>query len=285
MSTRLRRAKPVLAALTVVIVITLVALAARAWRVKTGAPANRDSVALQPTPSVSSYVRRARLGPRLGEALRLLGDRLEKPGKERLTLVGTLRRQNNQQAIPFRLFLELPRRMRLEEQGAQARVIGFDGREGWALGAALSAAERETIETLVFDSVEGFFLGQMQGFATRDLGTRFRLDDGRTPNYRGPFYDIYQVSDRIGSGAARRVQHKLFYFNSDTLNLERVRYQIERNSRTVKVEVQLGGWQRANGQRLQSSITRLEDGAPVLTLAIASAVLSQRQNDGIFNRP
>jgi hypothetical protein len=284
-STRLRVIKPALALLTLVIAITLIAFTVRARWVKTDAPAKQSAIALQPTPGVRSYVQRARLQPQLRDTLKVLGDRLERPGKERLTLVGTLRRQNNPQAIPFRLLLELPRRMRLEEQGAQARVIGFDGSESWAVGATLSEAERGTIETLVFDSVEGFFFGQMQGFAMRALGTRFRLDDGTTPNYRGPFYDIYQVSDRIGSSSTARVQSKLFYFNSRTLLLERVSYQIERNSSPVKVEVQISGWQNANAQRIQTSITRLENGAPVLTLAIASAAISQRQNDGIFNRP
>lgn len=284
-SVRLRATKRVLVALTAVSAVALVAFTAWAWRVNTGAPAKPASVAFQTTLGVSSYVRRARLWPRLSEALRLLGDRLEKPGKERLTLAGTLRRQNDALAVPFRLVLELPRRMRLEELSATPRVSGFDGSKGWVLGATLSDADRDTIETLVFDAVEGFFLGQMQGFATRDLGSRFRLGDGKTPNYTGPFYDIYQVSDRIGFGTSVRVQPKLFYFNSDTLLLERVRYQIERNGRAVKVEVQIGGWQNSSGQQLYTSIIRLEDGAPRLTLAIISAVLGQRLNDGIFNSP
>src|SRR5262249_28920396 len=186
---RRRPAKFVLALLVAVIVITLMTFTARAWRDKKGSVAKQGAVAAQPTPpplNVDSYVRRARLWPQLRETLNALGDRLEKPGKERLILVGTLRRQNNSQAIPFRLFLEPPRRMRLEEQGARPRVSGFDGGEGWALGAALSDADQEIIETLVFDSADQFFLAQTQGFATRALGRRFRLDDGGTPNYTGP---------------------------------------------------------------------------------------------------
>ncbi len=96
--------------------------------------------------------------------------------------------------------------MRLEEQGSQPRVIGFDGSNGWVLCAVLSNADREVIETLLFDSADHFFLAQTQGFATRALGPRLRLDDGRTPNYTGPFYDIYQVGDRIGIGPAVQAQ-------------------------------------------------------------------------------
>ena len=33
----------------------------------------------------------------------------------------------------------------------------------------------------------------MRGAATSFLGSNFRLDDGSTPNYTGPFYDISEV--------------------------------------------------------------------------------------------
>src|SRR5262245_26642004 len=236
---RRRSAKFILASLSAIAVVALVAFTARAWRTKMSATAKRDNAAAQPTPTpnTNSYIRRGLLQPRLQLALNALGDRLEKPDKERLTLVGTLTRQNNSQAVPVRLFLELPRRMRLEEQGAQQRVVGFDGSKGWASGAALSSADQDTIETLVFDSVDNFFLGQMQGVATRTLGSRFRLDDGRTANYTGPFYNIYQVTDRIKIGAANREQPKLFYFNSDTKLIERVYYQVRRDGSTANVEI------------------------------------------------
>src|SRR4051812_20050552 len=42
----------------------------------------------------SDYVRRGQLSPRLALNLSALGNRLDKPGKERLTLMGTLRTRN-----------------------------------------------------------------------------------------------------------------------------------------------------------------------------------------------
>jgi hypothetical protein len=285
---RRRSAKFALAFFVAVVAVALVTFTARAWRDKKGPSAKQDAVAAQPTPlppNANSHVRRARLWPRLRDALNVLGDRLEKPGKERLTLVGTLRRQNNSQAIPFRLFLELPRRMRLEEHGAQPRVSGFDGSEGWALGAALSDADQEMIETLVFDSADQLFLGQMQGFATRALGQRFRLDDGAAPNYTGPFYDIYELQDHVPDKNETRQRPKLFYFNSETLLLERVRYQIERAGAPVNVEVRLSGWQKVDNQRIPGSITRLENDAQTLTLNINAVTFSSRAADNAFNKP
>jgi len=265
-----------------------VTFTARAWRDKKGSTAKQDIVTAQPTPpplDANSRVRRALIRTRLRDALSALGDRLEKPGKERLIMVGTLRRQNSSQATPFRLFMELPHQMRLEEPGARPRVIGFDGNNGWASDAALSDADRDTIETLVFDSVDHFFLGQMQGFATRDLGSRFRLDDGATANYTGPFYDIYQVADHVKIGDTDRNQFKLFYFNSDTKLFERVCYQISDESKTTDVEIHLGWLRKGDGQPLPVSIERLENKQSVLTLSIASAIAGPRLADRIFNAP
>ena len=279
-----RSANSVLAVLVVLIGITLTALAARA-RWGTSAPTGvSGNVVVQPTPASSGYVQRARLLPQLRYALNELGDRMEKPGKERLVLTGSLRRQTNASAIPFRLFLELPGRMRLEEQGGQPRVTGFNGNTGWVVGAESKEAD-QIIETLVFDSAEHFFQSQVQGFATRALGSHFRLDSSRNPNSTGPFYDIYQVGDRIGIGGAVRVQPKLFLINSNTLLLERVRYQTDRDGKRTKVEVLLGDWRKSNEQNVQTSITRLENGVAALTMTVNSVVVSPKQADGIFEPP
>jgi hypothetical protein len=266
--------------------ITTFSLSAGAWWSRKAAISQQDITAAQPTPTPNqnSYIRRGLLQSRLRDAMVDLGDRLEKPGKERLTLVGTLRQPRNPGAIPFRLFQEFPRRMRLEEQGSQARTIGFDGSRGWGLGAALGDAELEMIETLIFDSVDHFFLGQMEGLAMRALGTRFRLDDGTT-RYAGPFYDIYEVADYIAIGSANRRQPKLFYVNSDTRRFERVRYRINRGGAGVNVEIRLDNWRKVGDQLLPHSIERLENDQSALTLNIATAIVGPRQNDGIFNAP
>ena len=40
-------------------------------------------------------------------------------------------------------------------------------------GGRVTQADQDLIEMLVYDSVEGFFIGQLEGFATRFLGGRF----------------------------------------------------------------------------------------------------------------
>jgi hypothetical protein len=132
----------------------------------------------------NDYVRSARLWPQLRWHLKTLGDRIERPGKERIVITGTIKRAGDLQALPMALMLEHPGRLRLVIQdGVQQRVITFNGREANSVGAPPNARERELIETLVYDTAEHFLAIQTQGAAMRALGQRFRADDGTTPTY------------------------------------------------------------------------------------------------------
>lgn len=288
-SGRLHAAKVACASLAAIATVTLVTFTARAWWRTTSPAANQAGAASQPTPAANAagYVRSARLWPSLREALGALGDRLEKPGKERLTLLGTISRSSTSptETFPIRLILEIPDRMRLEEQvGPQVRITIFDGQKVVKAGGLPIQSDEDLVETLVFDSADHFFFGQMQGLGTRFLGPRFR-PYGAAANYSGPFYDLYQVTDRITVGPVAREQHKLYKFNSDTLLLEQVRYELKRNGVPLNVEVRLTGWQKVQGQQVLGSITRRENGAPTLTLAIISASVGPRVADGIFTNP
>ena len=236
-------------------------------------------------PTSEEYVRAGRLWPQLRWHLKVLGDRIEKPGKERMTITGTIKRAGDSQALPMSVTLEFPDRLRLTVQdGVQQRVVTFNGQAAAGVGNALTSREREFIETLVYDTAEHFLAGQTQGTAMRCLGQRFRADDGTTPNYTGPYYDLYEMSDQIKTAADARQQIKYFYFNSETLLLERVSYQIMRNGAPVEVETRISNWQQAQGQQAPRRIVRLENGQPVLALTITALTISPRVDDGSFGQ-
>ena len=221
------------------------------------------------------YVRRGLVSPKLAWHLNALGDRLEKPGKERVSVVGTLNRNGDSQSGEVVAVLEFPERLSLTIQsGVQTRVITFDGAQAKSVGNPLELRERDLIETLVYGTAEHFFMTQMQGQATRFLGARFRMDDGANANYSGPFYDIYQVADQINTSVGKRHQERLYYFNSDTLLLERVSYQINRDGSEVKVEEMIGDWQKEQGQQVARRIERFENGKSVFVLSLRSAGLA-----------
>lgn len=232
------------------------------------------------------YLLRAALTTQLRETLSALGNRLEVPGNERLLLQGTISRPALSETLPVRLIMEFPDQLRLEEQvGDQMRVIGFGGQGIWKTGAALRPENQGEVETLLYDSAEHFFAGQGQGFATRPLGSDFRLDDGRAANYAGPFYDLYQVDDQLATEKPAVIRPKLYYFNSVTRLLERVRYRIARNGAPVNVETLIGGWQKIESQRVPSKISRLENNTPVMILTVTAASLTPHVADGVFNNP
>jgi hypothetical protein len=235
------------------------------------------------TPTDQAYVRVAQLWPQLRWHLKALGDRIEKPGKERITITGTIKRVGDAQASPMTVTLEFPDRLRLIVQdGLQQRIVTFNGQGAASVGPPLTPRERDFIETLVYDTAEHFFGGQARGTATRFLGDHFRLDDGAQANYAGPFYEVYQTTELVNHVTPAAERTKLYCFNSQTQLLETVRYQ--RQSPQIEVEIRISGWQQIQGQQVPTRIVRKENNQPVLTLTINSAILSATLNDGIFGQ-
>jgi len=231
-------------------------------------------------------VRRNRMDQVLRTALDTFGNRLEHAGKERIIMFGNLTRNASAgAAIPVRIVAEFPHRVRIEElHNGQSKASGFDGHLMWGHNNTNDEFNSILLESLVFDSADHFFIGQSQGFPIRNLGTRFRLDDG-TGAYAGPFYDIFQAVDQIDVGHSIKQQVKFYYFNSDTHLLERIRYETGQPGSETKVEVLFSGWHEVAGQQLPGVITRLENDHEVFTLTINSDSISAGLSDGTFSNP
>jgi len=246
------------------------------------AAAKLDIQQNQPNASRSrGYLNRSRLAPRLVRNLTALGNRLEKPGKERVTITGELRSSSDLQVRELTATLEFPDKLRLGIQNDhQNRLITFDKQE---IKEQTAPDELDLIESLTYDSAEHFFNAQMQGNAMRFLGSRFRTDDGSTPAYSGPYYDIYKIADRIDAAGEERAA-KLYYFNSETLLLERVIYVINRNGAEINIETKLSDWRDEDGQKMAHRIERLENDKSVFVLTIRSAQFGRRADDGIFRQ-
>lgn len=271
--------------ITLLVVTALTFAASRRLRDSRTAETRVDSTQGNPNRARKrgAYVRRSSLSPKLVWHLKATGDRLEKPGKERLRVTGTLSRANDSQIQEVVAVFEFPERLHLTlQKGNQRRIVTFDGEQAKAVGNPLDGVEHDLIETLVYGSPEHFFNTQMEGQATRFLGSRFRLDDGTNDNYDGPYYDVYKVGDQIRVTTEPTERLKLYYFNSETLLLERVSYELDRNGSTVQVEERLGGWTKEQGQQVARRIERFENGESVFVLTVHSADLSRRADEGIF---
>ena len=267
--------------LLLMIAVGLSAVSFAAHRVIRRANTSTVPVATRPNQSTAAsssskrYVNRGRVSPRLASNLNALGNRLEKPGKERLTLMGSLRTGGETQE--FAATLEFPDKLRLAVNGPQNRVIVFDGEQT----TVSAAAELDLIETLTYDSAEHFFAAQMQGKAMRFLGARFRTDDGSAPDYNGPYFDIYKIADHVRASGQERPA-KLYYFNSETLLLERVTYVVNRGGAEISIETKLSDWRVAEGQQVARRIERFENGRSVFVFSVGSVQFASRADDGLF---
>lgn len=222
--------------------------------------------------------------PEAQSAFKALGDRLAQPGKERVVLSGVLQTSEARQQVPVTLISELPRRLRLTmQEGAGQRSLVFDGQGAMSTAGSLSQSDVVMLETLVYDTAESFFLGQMQDNDARFLGSNFRLHDGSAADYSGPLYAIYQVTENIKTDNSPHRQSKFYYFNSSTHLLELVRYTEKRGGTNIEVEIQIGDWQSDQQQQVARRITRLENKAPVLRLILESAQFVPQAEDGAFS--
>jgi hypothetical protein len=284
-------AKLVLAFLAPVVAITLVTFTARAWRDKKGSAVRQDNAAAQHRPEapVSEYVDRTSLPPQLREPLNMIGDRLERRGKERLILEGTISRGQGD-GMPMRLIREFPGRLRLEERaGNQLVVSAVDALNGalpLKAGASLTEDDEDEIESLVFDSVEGFYLSLMSNHFMRPLGSRFRLSEEKG-DYTGPLFDLYELRSSREIGGRTRFYRRLYYFNSDTLLLDRVRTEISHseNGQDHLIEVNFSGWKRVGDQVIPTMITQVKNAQQRLTINFTSAVVTNKAEDGVFTNP
>lgn len=223
-------------------------------------------------------VRASSLSGGLRSLLAILGDRLTKAGKERVTYAGTLQRAGEDRASNFTLIWELPGRLRFEDFGRQ-QITTFDGQTIFRSEAAATAFDDELLETLIFDSAEHLFVSQVRGAATRSLGKRFRLTEDSRSEYSGPFYDIFEVTETSPIRQESR-QRRQYFFNSDTQMLELVKYRVPRNNAETAVEVSLENWRGTDGQLFPGRIVRLEAQVPVLTLTISSSTVGPWVDDG-----
>jgi hypothetical protein len=278
-----KRTKTSLWLVWLALALTLSAITFATARILRRKADTKSSIAQNPSNITKSnqngYMRKALLSPRLALNLSALGNRLEQPGKERLTVIGNLRLGASAELHEFAATLEFPNRLRLFVAGPQSRVITFD--EQQTSRPIVADDELALVETLAYDSAEHFFAAHMQGNAMRFLGARFRTDDGSTPDYNGPYFDIYKLADQIKASGQERAA-KLYYFNSDTLLLERVTYVLIRSGSEISVETKLSDWRVVDGQQVARRIERFENGSSVFVLTIRSAVLSRRVDDGIF---
>jgi outer membrane lipoprotein-sorting protein len=211
-----------------------------------------------------------------------LGDRLQRPGKERMTLNGTL--TQNGSPVQVKVTYELPNKYRIDWNGSPKRSTGFDGQSAWASDGNLSDSDKNTMESFLDDSPEALFYALTERTSFRVIAHRARMDDGSTLNYKGPWATIFQTVGSISSSGQKTVRQRHFYFDSQTHLPMTVRYlQKTSGGSVIPVETSHGTWTQSNGQQVPGTITRSESGKQVFGFSSTGATFSPAGNDGFFS--
>lgn len=202
---------------------------------------------------------------------RAMGDRVQKPGNERVTLSGTLTGADGSQSQVL-IVMELGGRLNIAFTGAPGpQKIVFNGSAASVTGAVPSS--NDLLESLVDDLPETLLLVGRP--SPRLLGQRFSSPTGGLCDY----YDVAGFGVAVKQAAPLI---KRYCFDSSTALLRRVSYMIDPSRAVV---TQFGNWTLSNGQEVPGTITRTVAGAQVFEFQAQSAAVSASVADGAFSLP
>lgn len=101
-----------------------------------------------------------------------LWDRVQKPGKERLVMAGSLSRARTVSSV--QIILELPGLLRLDEVGGRGKSMVFDFTS--LNGASAADDDDESVAESIQNHTVETFLGSLgRGASVRCLGDRFKV--------------------------------------------------------------------------------------------------------------
>ncbi len=135
------------------------------------------------------------------------------------------------------------------------------------------------LETLAYDTADGFLFSLADGHAPRIRGYAFIV--GSEPGFGGTV-DIHEVVQTVRSRRNALQVAKHFEFDTRTGLLRRVRYQTLRRGQPVRVEVEYSDYVAVNSQPLAKRVLRREGTGVILDLTITSAETQPMQNDNAF---
>ena len=200
-----------------------------------------------------------------------LGQRLQKPGKERIAAEGSVTYFNEDppQTEAVRIMWQLPLKIRLDQNGSRP---AFD--ENNAAQTTLAAQKAvKTIQTLLEDSVESFFALQKDRISRRYLGSGFKLEGAKESD---PGMDVVLMSFPDNS-RGKEPTLKSYWFDCSTKLLGVVAYT---SSSGAVTHIVIDDWRDVAGEKLPFRIERWEDNKLTVRLRLDSTTFMTGVNDG-----
>jgi len=224
------------------------------------------------TPSTDAYYAPTQMPPAFHENFKVLGDRLQKPGNERVALGGTLTDSNG--TVLVQIFIENGGKLRLDSPGNASRGLSFNGTSATSASGKPSSTDDDLLESLVDDHPDTL----MRAVAT---GTGFRLLGRRFPDGSG-FCDYYDVPTPAKANSKQPRQSKRYCFDSATLLLRSVQYSAGTAAGGAILKTEFGDWRNINGQAVPSRVVRMQNSTVLFTFQAQSVTVSPKLTDNLF---
>lgn len=205
-----------------------------------------------------------------------LGERVQRAGKERVILTGTLNRRGTVSSV--RITRELPGYLRIDETGGKNKPLVFDLTD-LKSDLAIDDDDEDLAEMVDGDTAETFLSQLAPGSTVRKLGDRFNV---KGESGFGSYVDIYEVASPVSLKRDKQSVIKHFMFDSNTGLLRRIAYRARVQGRQVLVQTVLADYSQVDGQALPGRITRIVDGATALSFTRGSAVVAAAMADNTF---
>jgi hypothetical protein len=202
-----------------------------------------------------------------------VGQRLQKPGKEKIAVSGTITYfgEDLPRAEAIRITWQFPLKIRLDQDGIR---LTFD-RNNPAQTVPRAQKFRDTIQTLLEDSVEGLFALQKNRISRRYLGSGFRLEGAKESD---PGMDVVLMAYPDNFRDKEPIL-KSYWFDSSTKLLGVVAYT---SSSGAATHIVIDDWRDVAGEKLPCRIERWEDNKLMIRLILDSAAFMAGANDGTF---
>ena len=213
--------------------------------------------------------------------LKAQGTRMTKAGAERLTVQATL--TDSKGSHKAQLIWEVPGRFRIDDDSG--RSVVYDASPTSKLSASASDTDRDMLESLYYDSVDGFFSAITNGVAYQLVGRNYGSGSTQASPNRPPYIDSYAVWLPLGSARAGVVRNKLYVFDARKHTLFRTEYNTKNTSGTKRILTTFSGWTTVDGQFVPSKIERSENGSTTFSVVIKSSGVSAKAADGVFPTP
>jgi len=216
------------------------------------------------------------LPERLDGRMQRLGKRLTTPGRELISVAGTLTQGSSTAEIT--VVWQLPGVFVVSENGGTGRTISFAGGGLKNSKGQIGKSEQQMLDALVLDWPESLFTAVDQGMALRFLGNGFKPAPGSATDGSAPDLDLYQIgpptaaAEKLGS---LYQNYRLMGFDSKTGMLAVVRHTNENGD--VMAEMRFSNWKTTDGENFPGDVSYQEDGRETLHFTLRSFAVGPMQ--------